>query len=101
MKLKKGDEVIITTGKDRGKKGKIEKISFKDNTVFLPGLNINKKHVKKRDEQSPGGIIEFAKPLPVSNVALICPKCSKPTRIGFVVEGKEKIRICKKCGSTI
>lgn len=101
MKLKKGDEVIITTGKDRGKKGKIEKISFKDNTVFLPGLNISKRHVKKRDEQNPGGIIKFARPLPVSNVALICPKCGKSTRIGFVVKNGEKVRICKRCDSTI
>ena len=101
MKLKKGDEVIITSGKDRGKKGKIEKIFVERNTVLLPGLNIYKKHVKKRDEQHPGGVIELSRPLPVGNVALVCPKCNKPTRIGFLKKGNEKKRMCKKCDSVV
>lgn len=101
MKIKKGDEVIVTAGKDRGKKGKIEKIFFKKGLVFLPGLNKVKRHVKKKDEKSPGGIIEISKPLPISNMALLCPKCSKPTRVGFTLKGKEKVRVCKKCGLSI
>lgn len=101
MKLKKGDEVIITGGKDRGKKGKIEKVFVERNTVLLPGLNIYKKHVKKRDEQHPGGVIELSRPLPVGNVALVCPKCNKPTRIGFAQKGNEKKRMCKKCDSVV
>lgn len=101
MKLKKGDEVIITSGKDRGKRGKIEKIIPAEGKVLLPGLNVYKKHVKKKDEAHPGGIIEFSRPLPVANVALVCPKCSKPTRVGFKIEGDEKLRICKRCNSIL
>ncbi len=101
FKLKKGDEVIITGGKDKGKKGKIEKITLSQNLVFLPGLNVYKKHMKKKDEKNPGGIVNFSRPLPVASVALICPKCAKPTRVGFKLEGKEKKRVCRKCGLTI
>jgi len=111
MKLKKGDEVIITAGKDKGKKGKIEKVNPKNGTVLLPGLNISKRHMKKRDEKNPGGIISFPRPLPIANVALICPKCGKPTRIGYKIEkisakGQSRLssgkkRICRKCKGTI
>lgn len=101
MKLKKGDEIIITIGKDKGRKGKIEKIFPKDNTLFIPGLNIVKKHMKKRDEKNPGGIIEVSKPIKISNVALICPKCNRQTRVGIKVEGNEKIRICRKCDQSL
>ena len=101
MKIKKGDEVIITGGKDKGKKGKIEKTYPKKDTVLLPGLNVYKRHMKKRDEKNPGGIISFARPLPVANVALICPKCGKPTRIGYKIDKDKKSRICRKCKSII
>lgn len=101
MKLKKGDEVIISSGKDKGKKGKIEKINFKEETVLLPGLNMYKRHLKKRDEKTPGGIIDFPRPLPVGNVAYICPKCGKPTRIGYLVRSGKKERVCRKCDSII
>lgn len=101
MKLKKGDEVIITSGKDRGKRGKIDKILPKSKMVFIPGLNLYKKHLKKKDEKNPGGIIEFSRPIPSGNVAVICPKCSKVTRIGYNISGKEKLRICRKCEATI
>lgn len=101
MKFKKGDEIIITAGKDRGKKGKIEKVLPKDNTLFVPGLNVYKKHMKKRDEKTPGGIIDISRPLKVSNIALICPKCSKATRIGYQFAGVDKKRICRKCKSII
>ena len=101
MKLRKGDEVIITSGKDKGKKGKIEKIFPKESKVLLPGLNVYKKHLKKRDEKNPGGIVDFSRPLPFANVALICPKCNRQTRIGFKIEGEEKLRVCKKCSSIL
>ena len=97
IKFRKGDQVIITVGKDAGKKGKIEKILPKHSSVFLPGLNIYKRHMKKRDEKHQGGIIDISKPIPVNNIALICSKCGKQTRIGFVNKGKEKFRVCRKC----
>lgn len=101
MKLRKGDKVIITAGKDKGKSGKIEKIFPKNNRVLLPGLNVYKKHLKKRDEQHPGGIVDFSRPLPVSNVSLLCPKCNQPTRVGFLIKNSQKKRMCRKCDSTV
>lgn len=101
MKLKTGDEVIITSGKDKGKKGKIEKILKKKNAVVLPGLNIYKRHLKKRDEKNPGGIVEFNRPVHLANVALVCPKCGKQTRIGFKVSEKKKSRYCRKCDAVL
>lgn len=98
MKLKKGDEVIITGGKDRGRKGKIERVYPKKSKVLVAGLNIYKKHVKAQSKEKPGGIIELSRPLSIANVALICPKCKKPTRIGYLFDQKgEKHRVCKKC----
>lgn len=101
MKLKKGDEIIITAGKDKGKKGKIEKVYRDKEKVLLPGLNISKRHVKKRDEKNPGGIIDFSKPVPTASVMFLCPKCGKPSRIGYRITNGKKDRVCKKCNSII
>lgn len=101
MRFKKGDQIIITAGKDKGKKGKIERLFPKTGKVLVPGANLFKRHLKRRDEKNPGGIVEIAKPLPLSKVALICPKCRQPTRVGCQITGKEKLRICKKCKETI
>ena len=101
MKLRKGDKVIITAGKDKGREGKIERLFPKDKELIVPGVNIFKKHLKRRDEKNPGGIIEITKPLPLSRVALVCPKCGQPTRAGYKIVGKEKLRICRKCKEEI
>lgn len=102
MKLKKGDKVKVTVGKDRGRKGVVEKVFPKEDKVLVARLNIYKKHVKPQGEGKPGGIIEISRPLSVAKVALVCPKCKQQTRIGFRLEkGKAKSRICKKCKQTI
>jgi len=102
MKLKKGDQIIVITGKDKGRKGKVEKVLPKLNKVLIPGINVYKKHLKPRGEGQPGGIIDVVKPLPLSNVALLCPKCGKQTRIGYQLDKKgEKNRICRKCQTVI
>jgi len=101
MKFKKGDEIIVTIGKDKGRKGKIEKVLPKLNEVVIPGINTYKKHVKKRNEKQIGGIIEKVRSMAISKVALVCPKCGKMTRIGYEVIGTEKYRICKKCKQKI
>lgn len=101
MKLKKGDTVIVTIGKDKGKKGKIEEIFPKIGMAAISGVNVYKRHTKKRDEKTPGGIIEHTRPLAVAKLALICPKCGKPTRVGFVVAKGEKERVCRKCGAKL
>ena len=101
MKFKKGDTVLIKIGKDNGRKGKIEQVFKKKNTVLIGGLNVYKRHVKKQGEGKPSGIIDFPRPIPISRVSLVCPKCQKVTRIGFVLTQKEKHRICKKCKQLI
>jgi len=109
MKLKKDDQVLVTAGKNRGMKGKISKVFPKTSRVLIPGVNTYKKHTKPQGEGKPGGIIDIVKPLPVTNVALICPKCGKQTRVGYQM-GKNapsaklrasKLRICKKCQAVI
>lgn len=101
MKLIKGDTIIVTAGKDKGKKGKIERVIPQDATVMVAGVNMYKRHLKKRDEKNPGGIVDFPRPLSAGNIALICPKCGKQTRVGYVVTKGEKVRICRKCKQKI
>ncbi|MBI4130477.1 50S ribosomal protein L24 [Candidatus Roizmanbacteria bacterium] len=101
MKLKKGDQIIVTAGKEKGKKGKIDRIVPASNAVIVAGLNLYKRHVKRRDEKHPGGIIDIARPLPAGNIALICPRCKLPTRIGFMMVKEQKNRMCKKCKQTL
>lgn len=101
MKFRKGDEIIITGGKDRGKRGKIERVLPQAGNIVALGLNLYKRHMKRRDEKNPGGIIDFPRPIPFARIALVCPKCKKPTRVGFTVSDKEKQRICRKCGQLI
>ena len=97
MKLKKGDTILVVAGKDKGRKGKIEKVDPKEGTVVVLGVNIAKRHLKKRDEKNQGGIVDIAVPMPLSRVQLMCPKCNKPTRVGYIVSEKDKHRICRKC----
>lgn len=101
MKLKKGDEVKVTRGKDKGKTGKIEKVSPKENKVLVLGVNQYKRHLKARSQNQPSEIATITKPLPIANVLLICPKCHLPTRIGYSFEDKKKMRVCKKCKQII
>lgn len=102
MKIRKGDNVLITTGKDNGKKGKVRKVLPKKDTVIVEGLNMIKRHSRTRGQARQGGIIEMEAPISISNVALICTKCSKPVRVGFrlLPDGK-KARICKACKEAI
>ncbi len=101
MKIKKSDQIIVTMGKDKGRKGKVDAVYEKEGTVLVPGINIYKRHQKKRDEQHQGGIIEYARPLSFGKIALVCPKCGKPTRVGYIVAKGEKERICRKCEQKI
>lgn len=102
MKLKKGDQIVVIAGKDKGRKGKIEKILPKQGRILIPGINVFKKHLRPRGEGQPGGIIDVVKPLSASNVALLCPKCGKQTRIGWQInKDGSKTRICRKCQAVI
>lgn len=101
MKLIKGDEVKIVLGKDKGKSGKIEKIFSKTGKVLVEGINQYKRHIKARTQGQKSEIVTITKPLPVSNVAYICPKCKKITRIGYTLEKDTKIRVCRKCDAKL
>ncbi|HZE87264.1 MAG TPA: 50S ribosomal protein L24 [Methylomirabilota bacterium] len=97
MKIKKNDQVKIVVGKDSGKQGKVEKVFVKEDRVLVEGVNQYKRHVKSRTPGQKSEIITLTKPLPVTNVALICPKCKKPTRVGYKIIKDGKVRVCKKC----
>ena len=101
MKLHIGDTVQVVTGKDSGKTGKIEKVFSKEQKVLVEGVNQYKRHLKARRANQKSEIITLTKPLPVANVALLCAKCKKITRVGYKITGEDKVRICKKCQAEI
>jgi large subunit ribosomal protein L24 len=101
MKIKKGDTVLIIAGKDRGKTGKVFRALPKDQGILVEGANLRKKHVRPKKEGEKGQIVQMPAVLDISNVKIICPKCGKATRVGYLTENKEKSRICKKCKQKI
>jgi large subunit ribosomal protein L24 len=101
MKLKKGDKIIVTAGKDRGKEGAVEKLWLKEDKVTVNGVNMGKRHSKPRGQGQKGSIVDFVRPLHISKVALVCPRCKKPTKIGYKLLKDNKIRICRKCEQEI
>lgn len=101
MKLKKGDTVLIISGKDKGKKAKILKSFPKEDRILVEGVNLRKKHQKPKKGGEKGQIVQLPASIDVSNAQIICSKCGKPTRIGLKVEGDKKLRICKKCQQEI
>jgi len=101
MKLKKGDNIKVIRGKDKGKTGKIDQVLPKLKKVLVANVNLYKRHLKARSQSQPSEIITLTKPLPEANVVLICPKCNKETRVGYKIEKNIKSRICKKCKSGI
>ena len=101
MRIHKGDTVLIISGKDRGRKGKVLKVFPKESRILVEGINLRKKHRKPRRSGEKGQIIEMPAPISISNVKLICPKCGKATRVGYKIVERKKYRICKKCGQEI
>lgn len=101
MKIKKNDNVAILGGKDKGKSGIVERVIPATKRIVVKGLNVAKKHVKPSQKNPQGGIIDINLPLDISNVALICPNCGKPTRIGYNVADGAKTRICRKCNQSV
>lgn len=105
LHVKKGDNVLVLAGKDKGKTGKIVSADPKNGVVVVDGVNVVTKHKKPRSAQQPGGIEKVNGNIDASNVQIICPACGKATRIaaGEIVEnGKtKKVRLCKKCGANM
>ncbi|MBX4200534.1 50S ribosomal protein L24 [Candidatus Parcubacteria bacterium] len=101
MKLKKGDNVLIISGKDKGRTAKILKSLVKEKMILVEGINMKRKHVKPKKEGEKGQVVPVPAPMQISNVKLVCPKCGKATRVGYKIENGKKNRICKKCQSQI
>ena len=109
LNVKKGDTVVVISGKDKGKKGKIMVAQPDDERVIVQGAAMVTRHIKPRKQGQPGGRIEKEGPIHASNVMLVCPKCDKPTRIAhklkeLEISGEKKqksVRVCKKCGKVI
>ena len=101
MFVKKGDTVMIISGDDKGKKGKVLEVSPKEGKVIVEGINMVTKHVKPRRMGEQGGIVKAEAPIYACKVMVVCPKCNKPTRVGHSVDKDgNKVRVCKHCSAT-
>ncbi len=103
LHVKKDDMVVILSGKDKGKQGKVLEVSPKEKKVIVQGCNMVTKHVKPRRMGEPGGIVKAEGPLYACKVMVLCPKCNKPTRVAHkILEDGTKVRVCKnaECGET-
>ncbi len=101
FKLKKGDEVIVIAGRNKGASGTIDRVDYKKDRVYIAGVNTYKRHVKPDMSNQDGGIIDKVMPLDISNVSLKDPKTGKPTRVGYKMEGESKVRYAKASGTTL
>jgi large subunit ribosomal protein L24 len=102
LKIKKGDRVKVLTGKDRGAEGEVSRVLPSAGKVIVDGVNVAKKHQRATKATMQGGIIDKDMPIPVANVALVCPSCGKATRVGYKIDPDgTKSRVCKKCEGVI
>ncbi|MEO5897885.1 MAG: 50S ribosomal protein L24 [Vicinamibacterales bacterium] len=101
--MRKNDNVVVTTGKDRGKRGRVLRMTPDKNRLVVEGVNIMKRHTKANPQKNiKGGLVEREAPLHASNVQLVCPECGKPTRIGKkILEDGRKVRVCRKCEGVV
>ena len=101
MKIKKNDTILVITGKDRGRKAKVSEVFPKQGKITVEGVNVIKKHRRPKREGEKGQVVESPKPIDVSNVKLVCPKCKQAGRIGYKLIEGNKYRMCRKCGQEI
>ncbi len=102
MKIRKNDTVLVITGKDRGKKGKVRFVYPKKQQLLVEGINFIKKHSRARGQVRQAGIIDLEAPIHISNVMLLCDKCNHPTRTGFrFLDDGRKVRFCRSCREVI
>lgn len=101
MKVKKNDTVLVITGKDAGKTGKVLSAAPADNKIKVDGINVQMKSKKARNANETSAIVKQVGAIDVSNVLVVCPACNKATRVSYKVEGDKKVRICKKCGASL
>ena len=101
MKIRKSDNVMVLAGKDKGKTGVIDRVFVEEGKVTVKGIAMAKKHVKPSRKNPQGGIIDINLKVDVSNLALVCPSCGKPTRVGYKISENQKTRVCKKCNQSV
>ena len=101
MNIRKDDKVVVISGKDKGKEGKVLVANPKAGKLVVEGVNVATKHQKPRKQGEEGGIIKVSTPIYVSKLALYCPKCKKGVRVKMVLDGDKKVRACTKCGTVI
>jgi large subunit ribosomal protein L24 len=102
MKIRKDDTVLVITGKDKGKKGKVRFAYPGDNRIMVEGINMVKKHAKAKQQVKQAGIIEREAPISVASVMLLCAKCNKPARVGYkTLQDGRKARVCRACGEVV
>ena len=101
MNIKRDDKVIVLSGKDKGKEGKVLSVDPKAGKVIVEGVSVASKHSKPRKQGEKGGIIKVETPIYACKVMVICPKCGKATRVGHKVVDGKKVRVCKKCGAEV
>lgn len=102
MSIRKGDEVMVLTGDDAGKKGKVHRLMKEKGRLLVEGVNMEKRHMKHRANIRQAGIIERESPIHISNVMLVCTKCHKPTRVGSqTLDDRSRVRVCKRCNEVI
>jgi large subunit ribosomal protein L24 len=100
-KIVTGDQVLIVRGKDKGLRSRVRQNLPRQDRVIVEGANVAKKHQRAIPRVRQAGIIDLEQPMHVSKVMLVCPTCDKPTRVGFRIEGGDKVRYCKKCDAVI
>ena len=98
LQIKKNDSIVVISGKEKGKRGRVLSVSPSKDSLLAEKINVIKKHMKPSRKYAQGGIIEKEAPVHMSNVMLVCPKCNKPTRIGSLsLQSGKQVRVCKKC----
>ena len=102
MQIRKNDSVMVISGKERGKTGKVLRVNPKEDAVIIERINVVKRHTKPRGPQQAGGIVEKEASIPASNIMIMCDKCNAPVRIGKkILADGNKVRVCRRCGEAL
>ena len=104
VSVRKGDMVLVLAGKDRGKRGTVDRVqrTTRGMAVVIPGLNMVKRHQRPRTRTQQAGILDIPAPIQISNVQVVCPNCNRPTRVGHQeLEDGRRVRVCKRCGEQL
>lgn len=102
LRIKKNDIVMVTSGKDKGKTGKVMLVYKNESRALVEGINLVKKHIRRTQQDQKGGVVSMEKPISLSNIMPFCKSCNRPVRVSFnVASDKSKLRFCRKCNTPI